>query len=115
MSALLPMLPVLIPASVVTCGWIIVLLKRLGLRWRMALLSASFAVFFLSIGVGIARYHQIGIKVRLPRDFAVLEEINQKLRSAVAVIESGVVATVLHLLLAACAFKQAGDHRRLKP
>jgi len=112
MSALLP---VLIPAIAVTVGWIITLVKRLGLRWRMALVSASFAVFFLSIGVGIARYYQIGVKVRLPRDPVVLEELNQKLRNAVAVIEFGVVVTVLHLLLAACAFKQASDHRRLKP
>jgi hypothetical protein len=108
------MLPVLVPAVFVTVGWIIVLGKRCGTRWRMALLTASFAVFFLSIGIGLARYHQFGSNVRLSQDFVVLGQLNEKLRNAVSVIELGVATTVLHLLLAACAFKRTGDPRRLK-
>jgi hypothetical protein len=114
MPALTPILPVLIPSILVTMGWIIVLGKRCGMRWRMALLTASFAVFFLSIGIGLARYHQFGINVRLSHDFVVLKQLNEKLINAVSVIELGVAATVLHLLLAACAFKRVGEHRGLK-
>lgn len=105
------MLPVLIPASAVTCGWIIVLVKRLGLRWRMALLSASFAVFFLSISVGLFRYHLFGTVHATYRDPNLQEQLTEKLKNAVQLIELGVAMTVLHLLLAAWAFKRAADHK----
>lgn len=114
MPALIPMLPVLIPAMVVTFGWIVLLRKGSGMPWRMALLTASLAVFLLSIAIGLARYHQFGTNVRLSHNFVVLEQLSEMLRSAVSIIKLGVGAMVLHLLLAAWVFKNAGDCGRSK-
>lgn len=104
-------LPVLIPAVVVTLGWVALLEERSRTRWRMALFSASLAVFFLSLSLGIYRYQQFGINVRIHHAFVVEERLAEKLRSAVSIIELGVVTLVLHLLLAAWNFKREGDQR----
>ncbi len=107
------MLPVLIPASVVTCGWIIVVVRRPALRWRMALLTASLAVFFLSISIGLFRYHVFGINRQSPHDFDIQEQLTEQLRNAVQIIELGVAMATIHLLLAAWVFKRADDSGRL--
>ncbi|HEY1083994.1 MAG TPA: hypothetical protein VGE29_17155 [Prosthecobacter sp.] len=111
LPALVPMLPVLIPAVLVTVGWMVVLARRSGMHRRMALLAASLAVFFLSITIGLARYRQFGLNIRLSHDLVVMGQLAERLTNAVLIIKLGAVALVVHLLLAAWALTQACNDR----
>ncbi|MGV3663060.1 MAG: hypothetical protein ACO1TE_22940 [Prosthecobacter sp.] len=115
LSALVPMLPVLIPAFLVTVGWMVVLARHSGIRWRMVLLAASLAVFFLSITIGLARYQQFGLNIRLSQDLVVMGQLAERLTNAVSIIKLGAVALVVHLLLAAWALTQAGNDGNGRP
>lgn|GEM_PF-2474662 len=108
------MLPVLIPAVVVTVGWLVVLKKQPGHRWRMALLTASLAVFFLGISLGIVRYHQFGINVGRWGSIETAVQLHESLQEVVMVFKVSVVALMVHLTLAALAFEKAATNRGIK-
>lgn len=101
MSSWTPSLPVLIPAVIVTVGWLIALKKQAALRWRMALFTASLAVYFLGIALGLARYHMFGLEVHIARDFEAMHQLYPDLVGAVSMLKVSTLALVVHLLLAA--------------
>jgi hypothetical protein len=96
MSFWTPSFLVLIPAVTVIAGWLIAIKRRAPLRLRMALFTASLAVFLLGAALFLAGYHKFSMDDRRYPDLV----------AAVSTLKVSALAFGANLLLAslACQF-----------
>jgi len=106
MSFWTPSFLVLIPSVSVTAGWLIAIKRRAPLRWRMALFTASLAVFLLGAALSLAGYHKFSLDVKVDHTFEAMYGRYPVLVAAVFTLKVSALAFGANLLLAslACQF-----------
>ena len=91
---------VLIPAVGVTAGWLIAIKRCAPLRWRMALFTASLAVFLLGAALSLAGYRKFSSDVKVGHTFEAMHARYPDLVAAVSTLKVSALAFGANLLLA---------------